>query len=220
VVNLVGGYSEPGKVHETGIEEFEAQLRLNLRPTYLMCHAAIPALLANGGGSIVCVGSRAALQPFGGVSGYVTAKAGVMAFVRALDAEYRDDFIRASAVVPSIIDTPANRAAQPNGDYGKWVQPGEIARVILFLCSEESSAISGAAVPVYGRPSRPGAPRARPWRRGARVPRHPGGDPGTSLLSTIPFKPLAVWCQLDDRDVPFNKLKPLTSVILGGSRRE
>lgn len=151
VVNLVGGYSEPGKVHEASIDDFEAQLRLNLRPTYLMCHAAMPRLLANEGGTIVCVGSRAALRPYPGVSGYVTAKAGVMAFVQALDAEYRDRGIRANAVVPSIIDTEANRRAQPNADFSKWVRPEEIARVILFLCSEESSAISGAAVPVYGR---------------------------------------------------------------------
>jgi NAD(P)-dependent dehydrogenase (short-subunit alcohol dehydrogenase family) len=151
VVNLVGGYSEPGKVHEASIEDFEAQLRLNLRPTYLMCQAAIPPLLANGRGAIVCVGSRAAERPFSGVSGYVTAKAGVAAFVRALDAEYRQEGIRANAVLPSIIDTEANRRAQPGADYGKWVRPEEIARVIVFLCSEESSAISGAAVPVYGR---------------------------------------------------------------------
>jgi NAD(P)-dependent dehydrogenase (short-subunit alcohol dehydrogenase family) len=151
VVNLVGGYSEPGRVHEASLDDFESQLRLNLRPTYLMCHAALPALLAARSGAIVCVGSRAALRPFPGVSGYVAAKAGVMAFVQALDSEYRDQGIRANAVVPSIIDTAANRAAQPGADVSKWVQPAEIARVILFLCSEESSAISGAAVPVYGR---------------------------------------------------------------------
>ena len=151
VVNLVGGYSEPGKVHEAGIGEFEKQLRLNLRPTYLICHAAIPALLSHGGGAIVCVGSRAAVRPSAGVSGYVVAKAGVAAFVAALDAEYRDSGIRANAIMPSIIDTEANRKAQPKADYGKWVQPEEIARVILFLCSEESSAITGAAIPVYGR---------------------------------------------------------------------
>ena len=151
VVNLVGGYSEPGKVHEASIEDFEAQLRLNLRPTYLVCHAAIPGMLANGGGAIVCVGSRAAERPFPGVSGYVTAKAGVVGFVRALDAEYRQEGIRANAVMPSIIDTEANRRAQPDADHSKWVQPAEIARVILFLCAEESGAISGAAVPVYGR---------------------------------------------------------------------
>ncbi len=151
VVNLVGGYSEPGRVHEASIDDFEAQLRLNLRPLYLMCHAAVPALLANDGGAIVCVGSRAALRPFPGVSGYVTAKAGVMAFVQALDAEYRDQRIRANAIVPSIIDTPANRASQPDAGFSKWVQPAEIARVILFLCSAESSAITGAAIPVYGR---------------------------------------------------------------------
>jgi NAD(P)-dependent dehydrogenase (short-subunit alcohol dehydrogenase family) len=151
VVNLVGGYSEGGRVHEAGIDDFEAQLRLNLRPTYLMCHSAIPELLRRADGAIVCVGSRAAERPFPGVSGYVAAKAAVVAFVRALDAEYRQDGVRANAVMPSIIDTEANRRAQPSADYSKWVQPEEIAKVILFLCSDESGAMSGASVPVYGR---------------------------------------------------------------------
>jgi NAD(P)-dependent dehydrogenase (short-subunit alcohol dehydrogenase family) len=151
VVNLVGGFSEGGRIHETPIADFEAQLRLNLRPTYLATAAALPTLMAQGGGSIVCVSTRAALRPFPGASGYITAKAAVLAFVDAAAAEYKKDGIRVNAVLPSIIDTPANRAANPDGKFDNWVQPQEIAEVIAFLCSDAAAVTSGAHVPVYGR---------------------------------------------------------------------
>jgi NAD(P)-dependent dehydrogenase (short-subunit alcohol dehydrogenase family) len=151
VVNLVGGFAQRGRVHETPVEDFEAMLRLNLRPTYLVCAAALPRLRAAGGGTIVCVSARAALAPFAGAAGYAVAKAGVLAFVGALDAEYRDDGIRANAILPSVIDTPANRASMPGADPSRWVRPDEIARTIRWLCSDDSSATSGAHVPVYGR---------------------------------------------------------------------
>lgn len=151
VVNLVGGYSQPGRVHQAPIDDFEAQLRLNLRPTYLVCQATIPLLIAAGGGSVVCVSSRAAVAPSSGSAGYAAAKAAVLAFVRALDVEYRDDGVRANVILPSIIDTAANRASMPAADFSRWVQPAEIAGVIKFLCSDESLPTSGAAIPVYGR---------------------------------------------------------------------
>ena len=151
VVNLVGGFAQGGRVHETPVEDFEAMLRLNLRPAYLVCAAALPPLRAAGGGTIVCVSARAALRPFAGAAGYAVAKAGVLAFVDALDAEYRGDGIRANAILPSVIDTPANRAAMPDADTSRWVRPVEIARTIRWLCSDDSSATSGAHVPVYGR---------------------------------------------------------------------
>jgi NAD(P)-dependent dehydrogenase (short-subunit alcohol dehydrogenase family) len=153
VVNLVGGFAEHGRIHETPIETFEEQLRLNLRPAYLVCAAALPVLLAHerpARGAIVCVGSRAARQPFAGAAGYVVAKAAVLAFVDALDAEYRTDGIRANAVLPSVIDTPANRRSMPDADFDRWVRPDEIASVIRFLCSDAASAVGGAHVPVYG----------------------------------------------------------------------
>ena len=151
VANLVGGFAQGGRVHETPIEDFEGQLRLNLRPAYLMCAAAIPRLLAAGGGALVCVSSRAALRPFPGAAGYITGKAAVLALVDALHAEYRGDGIRANAVLPSTIDTPANRASMPDADHGTWVKPEEIARVIRFLCSEDAVVVGGGHVPVYGR---------------------------------------------------------------------
>lgn len=151
VVNLVGGFSSPGKVHESGIEDFEQQLRLNLRPGFLLAHAAMPRLISNGGGAFVGVSARPAMRPFAGAAGYITAKAGVLAFIRALDAEYRDAGVRCNAILPSVIDTPANRRAQPDADYSKWVPPQQIAKVIRFLVSDDSAPMSGAAIPVYGR---------------------------------------------------------------------
>jgi NAD(P)-dependent dehydrogenase (short-subunit alcohol dehydrogenase family) len=150
-VNLVGGFAIHDRVHETPIETFEEQLRLNLRPTYLVCAAVLPALLAAGGGAIVCVSSRAARQPFPGAAGYVVSKAAVLALVDALDAEYRKDRIRVNAVLPSVIDTPFNRSSMPDADFDTWVAPEEIARVIRFLCSDDASVTSGAHLPVYGR---------------------------------------------------------------------
>ncbi|MDQ6806732.1 MAG: SDR family NAD(P)-dependent oxidoreductase [Actinomycetota bacterium] len=151
VVNLVGGFAAGGRVHETPIEEFEDQFRVNLRPTYLVTQAALPHMLAAGSGSIVCVGTRAALRPFPGAAGYVSSKAAVIAFVNALAVEYRDDRIRANAILPSVIDTPGNRAAMPDADFDRWVKPAEIAGGIAFLLSGDSAPTSGAAIPVYGR---------------------------------------------------------------------
>ena len=151
VVNLVGGFSMGGRVHETSVEDFEQQLRLNLRPTYLVTHAALPHLLDGGGGSIVCVGSRAALRPFRGAAGYVTAKAAVIAFAEAVAVEYRDDGIRCNTILPSVIDTPGNRASMPNAEHDRWVPPREIAGVVAHLLSADSAPVSGAAIPVYGR---------------------------------------------------------------------
>jgi NAD(P)-dependent dehydrogenase (short-subunit alcohol dehydrogenase family) len=151
VVNLVGGFDAPGKVHEVPLERFEEQFRLNLRGTYLVTQAALPRLIDAGGGSVVCVGSRAAVQPFPGAAGYAASKAAVIAFVKALAVEYRDDRIRANAILPSVIDTPGNRAANPDADHSKWVQPREIAGAIAHLVSDDSVATSGAAIPVYGR---------------------------------------------------------------------
>ena len=150
-VNLVGGFDAPGKVHETPVDRFEEQFRLNLRATYLVTQAALAHLIRAGGGAIVCVGTRAALEPFSGAAGYAASKAAVLSFVRSVAVEYRDDGVRCNAILPSVIDTPANRAAMPNADHDRWVRPAEIAGTIAHLLSDDSAATSGAAIPVYGR---------------------------------------------------------------------
>jgi NAD(P)-dependent dehydrogenase (short-subunit alcohol dehydrogenase family) len=151
VVNLVGGYAAGGRVHETHVDDFYAQFNLNLRPTYLVTQAALHHLVAEDGGSIVCVGTRAAVQPFSGAAGYIASKAAVIAFAKAVAVEYRDDHVRCNVILPSVIDTPGNRASMPDADYDRWVKPAQIAGVIAHLLSDEAAPISGAAIPVYGR---------------------------------------------------------------------
>ena len=151
VVNLVGGYAGGANVHELPIADFERQFTLNVRPTYLVIQAALPHLVEAGGGSIVCVSSRAAVAPFAGASGYIASKAAVVALAQAVAVEYRAQGVRCNVVLPSVIDTPSNRTAQPNADHARWVKPAEIASVIRFLAGDESVATSGATVPVYGR---------------------------------------------------------------------
>jgi NAD(P)-dependent dehydrogenase (short-subunit alcohol dehydrogenase family) len=150
LVNLVGGFAAGGRVHETPLEEFEQQFRLNLRATYLVTQAALPRMLGAGGGSIVCVGTRAALQPFSGAAGYISSKAAVIAFAQAVAVEYKLDRIRCNAVLPSVIDTPGNRASMPNADHSRWVPPAQIAAVIAHLLSDAAAPTSGAVIPVYG----------------------------------------------------------------------
>jgi NAD(P)-dependent dehydrogenase (short-subunit alcohol dehydrogenase family) len=151
VVNLVGGFEAPGNVVDVPLERFERMFTLNLRPTYLVCQAAIPAMIDAGGGAIVCVSARAGVAPFAGAAGYCAAKAAVLAFAKALDTEYAAEGVRTNAILPSMIDTRANRESMPPDVHEKLVPPAHIANVILHLCSEDSVATSGAAVPVYGR---------------------------------------------------------------------
>ncbi|WP_433301669.1 SDR family NAD(P)-dependent oxidoreductase [Actinoplanes sp. CA-030573] len=151
VVNLAGAYAGSGLVADTPVAEFERLLALNLRPTYLVTAAALPHLVAAGGGGIVCVSSRAAVAPFAGAAGYVTAKAAVLAFAGAVAVEYRKQKVRCNTIVPSVIDTPANRRDMPDADFSRWVRPAEIAPTIVFLASDDSAPTTGATIPVYGQ---------------------------------------------------------------------
>jgi NAD(P)-dependent dehydrogenase (short-subunit alcohol dehydrogenase family) len=146
LVNLVGGFASGGRVHEAPVEDFEKQLALNLRPMYVMTQAVLPYLMAAGGGSIVCTSSGSAVKPFSGAAGYITAKAGVLAFADALAVEYAKDHIRVNTILPGTIDTPANRAARPTADVSNWTPPARIATVVRFLT--ENDGISRARIPV------------------------------------------------------------------------
>jgi NAD(P)-dependent dehydrogenase (short-subunit alcohol dehydrogenase family) len=151
VANLVGGFADGPLVHQTDPEEFARLMQLNLTPAFLLARAAMPRLRERGGGAFVCVSARTALRPYPGGAAYSVAKASVLALVKALDVEYRGDRVRSNAVLPSVIDTPANREAMPDADHSKWVAPEDIAKVVRFLVSDDSAPTSGAAVPVYGR---------------------------------------------------------------------
>lgn len=151
LVNLAGGFAAGERLHEAPPEQLEKMLALNLSTAVNASRAALPRLLEAGGGAIVCVGTKTAFEPFSGGAAYAISKAAVLALVRSLDVEYRDDGLRANAIVPSVIDTPANRSSMPDADFSAWVTPAEIARVVRFLCSSDSAPISGASIPVYGR---------------------------------------------------------------------
>jgi NAD(P)-dependent dehydrogenase (short-subunit alcohol dehydrogenase family) len=145
VVCSAGGFAGDQPVADTPVDVFEAQFALNLRTAYLTLQAALPHLVAAGGGAIVCVGSRAGQHPFAGAAGYCASKAALHVLAEVVAREHRDDGIRCNTVVPGTIDTPANRAAGMKGG----VPPAEIARVIRFLCSDEAAATTGATIPVY-----------------------------------------------------------------------
>jgi NAD(P)-dependent dehydrogenase (short-subunit alcohol dehydrogenase family) len=148
VVNLAGGFAGSGRLHELPVTELDAMLASNLRTTWLVTAAALPHLVAAGGGAVVCVSARAAVAPFAGAPGYVTAKAAVLALANTVAVEYAREGVRCNTVLPGVIDTPANRAAQPDADHSRWVSPDRIARVIHFLAGDDSAPTTGAAVPV------------------------------------------------------------------------
>ena len=151
VINLVGGFMSGPKVHEIEPHDFSRMLELNVTTAFHVARAAMPALVSTGGGAFVGVSARAAERPFPGSAAYASSKAALLALVKALDADYKAHGVRANAIVPSVIDTPANRAGDPDADHSKWVPPEQIAKVIRFLVSDDSAPTSGAAIPVYGR---------------------------------------------------------------------
>lgn len=151
LVNVAGGFAMGKRMHEAEPAILDRMLEINLHTAWMVTRSAVPRLLAAGDASIVCVGAQAAREPFAGAAAYAVSKAAVVALVTALDAEYRAEGIRANAVLPSMIDTPANREASPDADFGRWVRPADIARVIRLLCEPDATGpTSGAAIPVYG----------------------------------------------------------------------
>jgi NAD(P)-dependent dehydrogenase (short-subunit alcohol dehydrogenase family) len=150
-IHLAGGFAM-NAILDTSFAELEQQWRINTVTCFLSCREAVRAFRRTGGGGrIVNVASRAAVTPSPNMSAYVSAKAGVAALTQSLAAELLADGILVNAVLPSIIDTPANRSAMPKADHGRWPKPGEIAEAIAFLASPENTLTSGALVPVYGR---------------------------------------------------------------------
>lgn len=151
LLNLVGGFVGDLSVAELPESTWDQMLDINLKSAFLCCKHVVPVMKKGGGGRIVNVSSRAALKVFPGISAYAAAKAGLLAFSETLASEVLRDNITANVILPSVIDTPANRKAMPGADHSAWVKPGEIARVLLFLCSDAAREISGASIPIYGR---------------------------------------------------------------------
>ncbi|HEV2976793.1 MAG TPA: SDR family NAD(P)-dependent oxidoreductase [Casimicrobiaceae bacterium] len=150
LVNTVGGYAGGVKLWDLDPKVFDQMLALNLRSGYELSRAAVPAMLRQGRGSIVNIASRAAFDHPAGAAAYAASKAAALAMIDSLAAEVAGSGVRVNSVLPSIIDTAANRKAMPNADFAKWPKPEEIARVITFLCSDDAKVIHGASIPVYG----------------------------------------------------------------------
>ena len=136
-VNTVGGYAEGVKLWDLETNIFDQMLALNLRSGYAFSRAAVRTMLKQGSGAIVNVAAKAALDHAAGAAAYAASKAAALAMMDALAADPKGTAVRANSIVPSIIDTPANRKAMPNADFSKWPKPEDIARVILFLCSDD-----------------------------------------------------------------------------------
>lgn len=151
MVPLVGGYLDGRPLGEMEPEEWDRQFALNARSAAIALGAVLPDMVGRGGGRVVAVGSRAARRPFAGASAYAASKAAVIALVEAASEEARQAGVCVNCVLPSVIDTAANRSANPDADHGRWVRPEEIGAVVAFLCSRAASAVTGAAIPVYGR---------------------------------------------------------------------
>ena len=150
LVNAVGGYTGGRKLWEADAGDFDAMLTSNLRAGVALCRAIVPAMVRQGAGVVVNVASRSAVAPGPGEAAYAASKAAAVAMIASLAEDLRGTGVRANSVLPSIIDTEANRRAMPKADFSKWPKPGDIARVILFLCGDDAKLVHGAAIPVYG----------------------------------------------------------------------
>jgi NAD(P)-dependent dehydrogenase (short-subunit alcohol dehydrogenase family) len=150
-IHLVGGFAM-AKIEDTSLADFEKQWRMNAVTCFLGCREAVKAIRKTGtGGRIVNVSARPAVSPVAGMIAYASSKATVAAITQNLAAEVLHDNILVNAVLPSTIDTPANRKSMPNADHSKWPTPAQIAETITFLASEHNAVTTGTLVPVYGR---------------------------------------------------------------------
>ncbi len=148
VVNAVGAYAGGVPLWETDRNMFERMLVLNLRSGFAIARAVVPVMLQQKRGAILNIASRAAVDHAAGASAYAASKAAAVAMIDSLAADLKGTGVRANSVLPTIIDTEANRRAMPDADFTKWPKPEEIAKVILFLCSDEARLIQGASIVV------------------------------------------------------------------------
>ena len=147
LINLVGGFST-GRVVETDVSLWQRMLAMNLTSAFLLSQAVLPSMLQRGQGRMVHVAARAALEPFSGAAAYIVSKAGLVGLIRTLSTELAGSGVTVNAVLPSTIDTPANRRAMPAADPSKWVRPDSIAHTLTFLASDAASQVNGALIPI------------------------------------------------------------------------
>lgn len=150
LVNIVGGFTY-AKIVDTDEKIWDSMMNVNLKSTFLCSKAVLPQMVKQNYGKIINISSRPGLKGSSGVGAYAASKAAVMNLTETIADEVRNYEINVNAILPSTIDTPANRKSMPDADFSKWVKPEEIARVIAFLASDDSKPMSGAGIPVYGK---------------------------------------------------------------------
>ncbi|MBV9190492.1 MAG: SDR family oxidoreductase [Betaproteobacteria bacterium] len=148
--NIAGGFRMGASVHETADKDWDFMFNVNARTVFNMSRAVVPAMLKGGGGKIVNIGAFAAQKGAAQMGAYIASKSALIRLVEAMSAELREQNINVNCVLPTIIDTPENRAAMPKADPKRWVAPKDLAQVIVFLASDAARAIHGAALPVTG----------------------------------------------------------------------
>lgn len=151
LVHLVGGFAGGQDVHEAGETTLDQMFQINFRALYYLLGAVLPHMRERRSGSIVAIGSRTTLEPVAGLGLYSASKAALVSLVRTVALENRDLGISANVVLPGTMDTSANRAAMPAADPARWVQPSQIAALLVHLASPQARQITGAVIPVYGQ---------------------------------------------------------------------
>ena len=150
LAHTVGGFAGGQSVAQTDEATFQHMLDLNLTSLFRILRAAIPVLRKSGNGRIIAIGSRAAVEPGAGVSAYSASKAAMTSLMKTVALENGDAGLTANVILPGTMDTPANRKAMPGADFSKWVQPANVASLVLWLAGDAAKEISGAAIPIYG----------------------------------------------------------------------
>ena len=150
LANIAGGFAMGDDVAGTGDETWDFMMNLNARTVLNMCRAAAPGMVARGGGKIVNIGARGALRGAALMGAYIASKSVVIRLTETLSDELKRSGVNVNCILPSIIDTPRNRADMPKANFDHWVPPGQIAEVVLFLASPAARSIHGAAIPVEG----------------------------------------------------------------------
>jgi NAD(P)-dependent dehydrogenase (short-subunit alcohol dehydrogenase family) len=150
LVNVVGGYIGGKSVTDLNEKEWDMMMNMNLKSAFLISKNVIPHMISSKNGKIVHVSSRSGLKSVGYDSAYAASKSGLIRLVESLSEELKELNINVNCIMPSTIDTEANRIAMPNADHSIWVKPQDLANIVSFLCSEDGKAITGAAIPTYG----------------------------------------------------------------------
>ena len=150
VVHTVGGFAGGKPIAETDDATLERMLDLNFKNAFFLMRAAIPQLRKSGKGRFIAIASRAAVEPGPGVGAYGASKAALVSLVKTAAAENKDAGMTANAILPGTMDTPGNRESDPNADFSKWVQPSNVASLVLWLASDSGKDTNGAVIPIYG----------------------------------------------------------------------